>query len=112
MNPSESGETELFVQHIACANNAGFVMSFAIERAGGGRAGGSGRFPINQTRSIDLAQLRFGDQALQIGDRVSPRVSAVAGRTRNGPSIAYAPNGQTATFSVRGTTLSFTVRRV
>ncbi|MBN7135121.1 hypothetical protein A7A76_10145 [Lysobacter enzymogenes] len=112
MNPSESGETDLHVQHIACANNAAFVMSFAIEREGGGRAGASGRFAIHQTRSIDLAQLRFGDEPLHVGDRVSARVSAVAGRTRNGPSIAFAPNGHTATFSVRGTTLSFTIRRV
>lgn len=112
MNPSESGNVELFVQHIACTNNAGFVMWFEIDRPAGGRAGRSGRFPVNQTRGVDLATLSFNGQPLRVGDEVRPRVRAVAGRLRLGTNVRYADNGQTATFTVRGTTLSFSVRRV
>lgn len=113
MNPAESGETELFVQHIACINNAGFAMWFEIDRvSGGGQAGRTRRYPINQTRKVDLATLRFNDEPLQVGDEVRPRVRAIAGQLRTGPSVRYAPNGHTATYTVRGTTLNFSVRRI
>lgn len=110
MNPAESGSVDLHVQHIACVNNAGFVMNFQIRRQRDGRdAGDSGRYPINQSRRIDLSGLEFGGDRLQIGDLVQPRVNAVAGSTRDGPGVRYAPNGQTATFNVRGTTLDYSV---
>lgn len=113
MNPSESGEVELFVQHIACTNNAGFVMWFEIDRlSGGGRAGRTPRFPVNQNRSVDLSTLTFNGGQPQLGDVVRPRVRAIAGRIRLGTSVRYAANGQTANFTVRGTTLSFSVRRI
>lgn len=114
--PSESGQSALHVQHLTCANNAAFVMSFEIERLDGdqvaGRAGGSGNFPINQTRSIDLAGLLFDGRPLQVGDRVRVRVHAVLGRTQSGPAVVYAPSGHTATFSVQGTTQNYSINRV
>lgn len=116
MNPSESGQTDLHVQHIACTNNGAFVMSFEIERLNGdrvvARAGGSGNFPAGQTRSIDLAGLQFDGHKLEVGDRVRPRVHVVLGRTQSGPAAVYAPNGHTATYSVRGATLTYSINRI
>ncbi|MCF7223274.1 hypothetical protein [Marilutibacter chinensis] len=110
MNPAESGDVDLHVQHIACVNNAGFVMSFQIRRQRDGRhAGDSGNYPINQSRRVDLSQLEFDGGGLEVGDLVQPRVHAVLGSTREGPMVRYAPNGQTATFNVRGTTLHYSV---
>jgi hypothetical protein len=115
-NPAESGQVELHVQHIACANNAAFVLRFIIQRLNGDRvisqtpAGGA--FAAGQTRSVDLSTLRFHGSALDVGDRVRIRARAIGGTRRDGPSVAYAPNGHTATFSVRGTTLSFSINRI
>ncbi|MDH5824917.1 hypothetical protein QFW77_18280 [Luteimonas sp. RD2P54] len=111
MNPAESGSTELFVQHIACVNNAGFVMWFEIERArDNATAGHSGRYPINQSRRLDAAGLEFPAPPLKVGDLIHPRVHAIAGRTERGPAVRYAPNGQTATFAVTGTTLLYSIQ--
>lgn len=115
-NPAESGQPELHVQHIACANNAAFVMRFIIQRLDGDRVisqtQGAGAFAAGLTRSVDLSALRFHGQALDVGDRVRIRARALGGTRRNGPAVAYAPNGHTATFSVRGTTLSFSINRI
>lgn len=115
-NPAESGQLELHVQHIACANNAAFVLRFIIQRLDGDRAISQtptgGGFAAGQTRSVDLSALRFHGQVLDVGDRVRIRARAIGGTRRDGPSVAYAPNGHTATFSVRGTTLSFSINRI
>jgi hypothetical protein len=115
-NPAQSGQPELHVQHIACVNNAAFVLRFIIQRLDGDRvisqATAGGAFPAGQTRSVDLSALRFHGQALEVGDRVRIRARAIGGTRRDGPSVAYAPNGHTATFSVRGTTLSFSINRI
>ncbi|ALN84196.1 hypothetical protein IEQ11_03980 [Lysobacter capsici] len=115
-NPAESGQPELHVQHVACVNNAAFVLRFVVQRLDGDRvisqtpAGGA--FAAGQTRSVDLSALRFHGHALDVGDRVRIRARAIGGTRRDGPSVAFAPNGHTATFSVRGTTLSFSVNRI
>ncbi|MGO4775978.1 hypothetical protein AB4084_10815, partial [Lysobacter sp. 2RAB21] len=76
-NPAQSGQPELHVQHIACANNAAFVLRFIIQRLDGDRvisqATAGGAFPAGQTRSVDLSALRFHGQALDVGDRVRIR---------------------------------------
>lgn len=115
-NPAESGQPELHVQHVACVNNAAFVLRFVVQRLDGDRvisqtpAGGA--FAAGQTRSVDLSALRFHGHALDVGDRVRIRARAIGGTRRDGPSVAFAPNSHTATFSVRGTTLSFSVNRI
>lgn len=115
-NPAESGQPELHVQHIACANNAAFVLRFIIQRLDGDRAisqaPAGGAFAAGQTRSVDLSAMRFHGDALRVGERVRIRARAIGGTRRDGPSVAYAPNGHTATFSVRGTTLSFSINRI
>jgi hypothetical protein len=63
------------------------------------------RYPIDQTRTIDLATTAF-----PTGTDVRPLVSAVAGATAYGNSyVSYCDNGQTATYTVTGTTLDYTV---
>lgn len=115
-NPAESVEPELFVQHLACVNDAGFIARFVVQRLVGDRLIGQthrfGGLRTGQTQRVDLAQLRFHGQALEVGDRVRLRVGAVGGGRRDGPSVAFAPNGRTASFSVRGTTLVFSIDRL
>lgn len=112
-NPAESVEPELFVQHLTLVNNAGFLARFVVQRLVGGRlisqTPGSGNLALGQTRGVDLTQLRFHGQALAVGDHVRFRVGAAGGSRRNGPTVAYAPNGQTAAFNLRGTTLVFSI---
>ena len=112
-NPAESVDPERFVQHLSLMNNAGFVARFVVQRLVDGRlisqTARFGNMSIGQARSVDLAQLRFHGHALNVGDRVRLRVGAAAGTRRNGPEVAYAPNGQTAAFNVRGTTQVFSV---
>lgn len=120
MRPSESsaesGPPGPHVQHIACSNNAAFVLRFVVQRLDGGRAISQshriGPIQFAQVRRIDLSELRFHGQPLEVGDRVRLRVGAVGGVRRNGPDVAYAPNGETAGFSVRGSTLAFSIGRV
>ncbi|MEI2433205.1 MULTISPECIES: hypothetical protein [Lysobacter] len=117
MHPSEfsaeSGAPDPHVQHIDCSNDAAFVLRFVVQRLDGGRAISQshrvGPFHSGQTRRVDLSALRFHGQPLEVGDRVRLRVGAVGGVRRNGPDVAYAPNGETAVFSVRGTTLAFSI---
>lgn len=112
MNPSESGNTDLHVQHIACVNNGAFLMKFEVERVAGGKAGDSGNYPAGKTRSLDLSTLTFRGNPLAVGEQVRPVVHVVAGRTHSGPAVSFAPNGHTATFSVHGTTLIYSIDRV
>ena len=101
----------LYVQHVLLQNDAGFVMSFAVRRADGQLAQETERYPVLQTRVQDLSQLRFGpdQQHLQVEEEVCPVVYAVAGVTREGPAVRYAPNGQTAAYIVRGATLMYDI---
>jgi len=109
--PAESGANVLGVQSIACSNNAGFVMNFSVGYAkkdgSSGRLGGSGDYPVNQTRSIDLA-----NNGLQPGDSIWPCVNAVWGKSNEGERVVFSPNGQTATYTVSGTTLNYSVSRI
>jgi hypothetical protein len=109
MSTSENGANVLHVQYIRCVNNAGFVMCFSVLDNEGREDGETSNFPINQSHQVDLANLKFGDRPLEIGQPVRPQVMVVLGATRQGPPVRYAPNGQTATFSVRGTTLSYDI---
>ncbi|WP_269530901.1 hypothetical protein [Chitinimonas sp. BJYL2] len=111
MNPAESGQTALHVQHIACVNNAGFVMDFKVSNRDGHKAGDSGGYPINQVRSIDVATLQFNGRGAEVGEEIHPVVHAHAGVTKEGPTVRYAPNGQTATYTVTGTTLIYSINR-
>jgi hypothetical protein len=111
--PAESDQSKtLQAQKIACTNNAAFVMNFSVgyskkQDGSGGDIGGSGDYPINQTRTIDLL-----NQGLQVGDSIWPKVNAVWGKSNEGERIAYAPNGHTVTYNVSGTTLSYGVDRI
>jgi hypothetical protein len=111
--PAESDTSKtLQAQKIACVNNAGFVMNFAVgfsrkNDGSGGDIGSTENYPINQTRTIDLA-----NQGLQVGDFIWPKVNAVWGKSNEGERIIYAPNGQTVTYNVSGTTLSYGVSRI
>jgi len=112
-HPAQSVELERFVQHLSVINNGAFVARFVVQRLVGGRlisqTGRLANMSAGQTRSVDLAQLRFHGRALDVGDRVRLRVGAAGGGRRNGPEVAYAPNGQTAAFHLRGTTLAFSI---
>jgi hypothetical protein len=93
------------VQKIAVVNNAGFVLSWAASTRTGEESAPTDRYPIDQTRTIDLATTAF-----PTGTDVRPLVSAVAGATAYGNSyVSYCDNGQTATYTVTGTTLDYTV---
>ena len=92
------------VQNIACVNDAGFVMSFYVQVGNGLRTAGSGNYPIDQHRVIDLGDIGCGE-----GEDIWPVVSAVFGKTHSGSHVTFAKNGQTATYEVRGTTLSYSV---
>ncbi|HEX5503404.1 MAG TPA: hypothetical protein VFW96_12335 [Thermomicrobiales bacterium] len=99
----------LQVQKIACSNAAGFVMNFAIkylqDDGSWGSAGESGNYPIDQTRTID-----GNGQGIPEGTPMTPEVHAILGVTHDGtPLVAFAPNGQTATYNVHGTTLNYSV---
>jgi len=114
--PAEPRPAELHVQHIACTNNAWFVMGFIVQRLDGerviGESAASVRFTAGRTVGVDLSALKFDGEALQAGDRVRLRVDATAGGRRHGPSVAYSPNGHTAGFSVRGTTHNISIDRI
>lgn len=115
-SPAESVQPERFFQHLVCINNAAFVARFVVQRLIDGRlvsqTSGSPRFQAGEARGMDLTRLRFHGEPLHVGDQVRLRVGAAGGVRRNGPSVAYAPNGQTASFSVRGTTLVFSINQV
>jgi hypothetical protein len=111
--PAESDQSKtLQAQKIACTNNAGFVMNFSVgfsrkKDGSGGDIGSTENYPINQTRTIDLA-----NQGLQVGDSIWPKVNAILGKSSEGERIIYAPNGQTITYTVTGATLTYSVNRI
>jgi hypothetical protein len=93
------------VQKIACVNDAGFVMSFYVEMAGGLRTESTDNYPIDQSKTIDL-----GSFPITQGTEIWPVVHAVLGKTESGsPHVNFAENGQTATYEVKGATLDFSV---
>jgi hypothetical protein len=100
------------VRAIACVNNAAFVMSFGFEIFDVQipatvilEGVDSGNYPIDQTRSIDLATTGIAE-----GTPIRPQVRAVWGDTNLGNRwVTYANNGETATYDVRGTTLNYSV---
>ena len=97
----------LEVQKIACANDAGFNMSFAAV-CSDGRSFSSDAYPIDQTRVIDLASTPF-----KLGTEFWPEVQAALGKTLPSQDhVVFAMNGQTATYDVRGTTQSYTVKLI
>lgn len=96
------------VQKIACANHAGFVMNFEVKTSGGLKTPGSGNYPIDQTRVIDLGKLGVAE-----GTEVWPVVHAVLGKTHSGdPHVVFSANGQVATYEVKGTTLHYSVKLI
>ncbi|WP_430456484.1 hypothetical protein [Rheinheimera sp.] len=103
----------LNAQYVTVMNHGGFIMSFAVSRADGAQAGATEYYPVQQTRSVDLATLRFGaeQQPLEPGDEVCPVVSVVAGVSKTGPAMRYAANSQQAVYVVTGTPLTCDIRR-
>lgn len=94
-------------QKIACVNDAGFVMSFKAV-CKGGSSDGSGNYPIDQTRVIDLGTTPF-----RTGTEFWPEVHAVLGKTQSaGNHISFQMNNQTATYEVKGTTLNYSINLV
>ena len=91
---------------VCVINHAGFVASYTIQNDRTGASEGSGHFPIDQTRCINLAT-GVGGQS-QVGDTFSTHVSAVLGKTEEvNRRIQFVPNNLTATFECKGTTLNF-----
>lgn len=111
----QSGEFEPHVQFIEFAHHGAFVLRYVVQRVIDGRLISQtrllGRSRNQQTLRVDLATLRFHNHALEVGDHARLRIGAAGGVRRNGPLVAYAPNGETARFVVRGTTLAFTIRQ-
>ena len=97
----------LEVQKIACANDAGFVMSF-VAACSDGSSLSTETYPIDQTRVIDLASTAF-----KLGTEFWPRVNAVLGKTEDVQDarqhVVFAMNGQTATYDVKGVTLDYSI---
>ena len=98
-------------QYIACVNAAGFVMNFSIKfldtNTGEWKVGpqNSGNYPIGQERSLNGA-----DNGIPNGAPMTADVHAILGVSNDGkPLLAYAANGQTATYNVHGTTLIYSV---
>jgi hypothetical protein len=100
------------VQKIACVNNAGFVMNFQVayldEDGNTQVTDNSGNYPIDQTRTIDLA-----GAGIEEGSFMWPHVHAVLGITKDGePKVKYAKNGHVGTYEVKGTTLIYSVNLI
>lgn len=117
MHASEgSGDLEPHYQFIDIAHHGAFVLRFVVQRLVDGHLISQtrllGRLIHHQSRRIDLSELLFHGQHLQVGDQVRLRIGAVGGVRRNGTAVLYAPNREAARFEVRGTTLAFAVRRV
>src|SRR6185295_14187459 len=94
-------------QKIACTNNAAFVMSFSVQTQSG-KTPPTGKYPINQTKVIDLAT-----SGLKPGDECWPEVHAVLGKTEaSDDHIIFAMNGQTATYEVKGVTLRYSIKLI
>jgi hypothetical protein len=93
------------VQKVAVVNNAGFVLSWAATARTGEQSAPTDKYPINQTRVIDLSTTSFAE-----GTDVRPYVQAVGGTKEFGSSyVSYCDNGQTATYTVTGTTFDYSV---
>jgi hypothetical protein len=93
------------VQKIAVVNDAGFVMSFEAQTAGG-KTGSSGTYPIDQSKTIDLGETPFRE-----GLEFWPVIHAVWGKTQSAKDhVVFKLNGQTATYEVRGTTLDYSIK--
>lgn len=110
MASQDTDSPTIYVQKIACVNNAAFVMKFAVEFEQGGATKATSEtenYPINQSRVIDLAE-----HGLALRTAIWPFVRAFWGKDARGPRLSYSPNGQTATFSVTGTTLHYAITRV
>ena len=109
----DTNKPKFYAQYVTVLNDGGFVMSFALNRADGAQAGATDYFPVLQSRTVDLATLRFGaeQQPLQAEDEVRPAVSVVMGVDNIGPAMCYAPNGQHAVYKVSGTTLAYDIKR-
>lgn len=110
MASQNTDSSTIYVQKIACVNNAAFVMKFSVEFEQDGAikaTGATENYPINQSRVIDLAE-----HGLALRTAIWPLVHAFWGKDSRGPRISYSPNGQTATFSVTGATLNYEITRV
>jgi hypothetical protein len=104
------------VQKIACVNNAGFVMSFAIQwqdihGSWNITKWNSGNYPINETRtSPDLQQIGVNPTTAVL---VTPYVVAELGKDNTGsPCLEYQPNGVIGTYQVKGTTFDYSVELI
>jgi hypothetical protein len=105
------------VQTIACVNNAGFVMSFGIEifdenigliRVWEGVD--TGNYPIDQTRSIDLASMGIPE-----GTFVRPVIRPVGANSTNSGDyfVQYIPySDETATYDVSGILGTYSVHLI
>lgn len=101
------------VQHIECANNAAFVMSFGIQILDENTGLqlivdglDTGDYPVDQTRVIDLATTGIEPSII-----LRPLVRVVWGNNNLGDRLVrFQPNGHFAVYDVRGTTLHNTVQ--
>ena len=93
------------VSTIAVTNDAAMEIQFKIE-AGGMSTGYTDYYPVGQTKSMAVPTIFASGTPVQIA------VHADAGVTEHGSGVAFAPNGNTATFTVTGTTQSFSVELI
>ncbi len=98
------------VQKITCENAARFVMNFAIQYIDPDTGetkttSDSGNYPIDQSRTLDGAELDIPEGAI-----MWPRVHAIAGSTQDGNNkVKYSKNGHVGTYDVKGATLTYSV---
>lgn len=93
------------VSKICVANDAGFVLDWVAQNVRTGTASvSSGRYPIDQTRCLDLGSIA----GVKEGDKVQASVHAILGKTNDVSSpVVYKNNSLGATFMCTGTTLNF-----
>jgi hypothetical protein len=100
--PQRSTAMALAVQYIAVTNNGGYVMSFTIETFNDVHCGGSGDYPVGNSRALDVGACGFAE-----GHEVWPHMYIVAGgHAVPTEHVVFARNGQTATYTATGTTFS------
>lgn len=104
----ERDPTVTSAQFIACRDHAAFPMSFTVlwddPNSGSGESKSSGEF-ASGTKAIDMSEYHLTE-----GASLVPRVNALAGANHDGNApVAYAANGETATYNVTGITFFFKV---
>jgi hypothetical protein len=109
IDTTERGTAVLEAQKIAVRNRANLVMSFNAV-CSEGASNESDKYPLNQTRVIDLGETPFST-----GVEVWPEVHPIFGPPALGSApehVIFARNGQTATYEVGSHELGYWIKLV